>query len=224
MVRQSILVRLCVGSNPTIPFLFKIYNIMENILQNLLLLTMAVGSFFVLTSRNHVHSVMFLILVFVSAAGILLYLGAEFIALIFIIIYVGAIAVLFLFIVMMLDIKMNRTKNNIMQYVPFGVLFASLFIIEFYISVDNLILNIPFKNNNANWYLLIDNITNIELLGQVLYQEYIICFLLCGILLLIAMLGAIILTINFRSHKTNEITAKQLSRGNYPFFLFSKKN
>lgn len=197
---------------------------MENILQNLLLITMGLGSFFVLTSRNHVHSVMFLILVFVSAAGILLYLGAEFIALIFIIIYVGAIAVLFLFIVMMLDIKINRTKNNIMQYVPFGILFASLFILEFYISIDKLLLNIPFKNNNISWYLLIDNLTNIELLGQVLYQEYIICFLLCGVLLLIAMLGAIVLTLNFRSKRTNEITTKQLARGHYPFFLFTKKN
>ena len=197
---------------------------MENILQNLLLITMGLGSFFVLTSRNHVLSVMFLILVFVSAAGILLYLGAEFIALIFIIIYVGAIAVLFLFIVMMLDIKINRTKNNIMQYVPFGILFASLFILEFYISVDKLLLNIPFKNNNISWYLLIDNLTNIELLGQVLYQEYIICFLLCGVLLLIAMLGAIVLTLNFRSKRTNEITTKQLARGHYPFFLFTKKN
>lgn len=197
---------------------------MENILQNLLLITMGLGSFFVLTSKNHVHSVMFLILVFISAAGILLYLGAEFIAIIFIIIYVGAIAVLFLFIVMMLDIKINRTKNNIMQYVPFGVMFASLFIIEFYISVDDLILNLPFKNNNLSWYLIIDNLTNIELLGQVLYQEYILCFLLCGVLLLIAMLGAIVLTLNFRSERTNEIATKQLSRGNYPFFLFSKKN
>ncbi len=197
---------------------------MENILQNLLLITMGLGSFFVLTSRNHVHSVMFLILVFVSAAGILLYLGAEFIALIFIIIYVGAIAVLFLFIVMMLDIKINRTKSNVMQYVPFGILFASLFILEFYLSIDKLILNVPFKNNNVSWYLLIDNLTNIELLGQVLYQEYIICFLLCGILLLIAMLGAIVLTLNFKSQKTNEITTKQLARGHYPFFLFTKKN
>ncbi len=197
---------------------------MENILQNLLLITMGLGSFFVLTSRNHVHSVMFLILVFVSAAGILLYLGAEFIALIFIIIYVGAIAVLFLFIVMMLDIKINRSKNNVMQYVPFGILFASLFILEFYLSIDKLILNVPFKNNNISWYLLIDNLTNIELLGQVLYQEYVICFLLCGILLLIAMLGAIVLTLNFRSQRTNEITTKQLARGHYPFFLFTKKN
>src|SRR5690606_31081386 len=158
---------------------------------------MGLGSFFVLTSRNHVHSVMFLILVFVSAAGILLYLGAEFIALIFIIIYVGAIAVLFLFIVMMLDIKINRTKNNIMQYVPFGILFASLFILEFYISVDKLLLNIPFKNNNISWYLLIDNLTNIELLGQVLYQVYIICFLLFGVLLLISMIVSIVFTLNF---------------------------
>ena len=190
---------------------------MENLLHYSFLFIIGFGSFFVLTSRNHVHSVLFLILVFIGAAGLLLYIGAEFIALIFIIIYVGAIAVLFLFIVMMLDIKIKENKRSILQYIPFGIVFVVLVIIEFYLSINNLMLKLSLQTNHTNWYNLIDNLTNTELLGQVLYNEYIICFILCGILLLIAMLGAIILTLNFKSRKTNEITTKQLARNVYPF-------
>lgn len=196
---------------------------MENLLHNILLISMILASLFVLSSKNPVHSVMFLILVFLGGAGILLYLGAEFIALMFIIVYVGAIAVLFLFIVMMLDIKLNRNKSSLLQYLPFGLLFGCLFMFELYLSLDDLFLQINFKQTNTSWYTLIDTITNTELLGQILYNEFILCFLLCGILLLIAMLGAIILTQNFSSYKTNEIVTKQLSRGNNGIFLFFKK-
>lgn len=196
---------------------------MENILHNSLLISMLISSLLVLSSKNPVHSVMFLILVFLGGAGILLYLGAEFIALMFIIVYVGAIAVLFLFIVMMLDIKLNRNKVSLLQYLPFGLLFGLLFIFEIYISLDDIFLHIDFKQTNISWYSLIDNITNTEILGQILYQEFLLCFLLCGILLLIAMLGAIVLTQNFSSYKTNEIVTKQLSRGNNGIFLFFKK-
>lgn len=196
---------------------------MENILHNLLMISMIISALFVLSSKNPVHSVMFLILVFLGGAGILLYLGAEFIALMFIIVYVGAIAVLFLFIVMMLDIKLNRSKSSLLQYLPFGILFGFLFILELYISMNDIFLQINFKENNLSWYMLIDNLTNTELIGQVLYQEFILCFLLCGILLLIAMLGAIVLTQNFSSYKTNEIVTKQLARGNNGIFLFFKK-
>lgn len=196
---------------------------MENILHQILMISMIISSLLVLSSKNPVHSVMFLILVFLGGAGILLYLGAEFIALMFIIVYVGAIAVLFLFIVMMLDIKLNRSKTSLLQYLPFGIVFGVLFIIELYMSMNDLFLQINFKNTNLSWSSLIDNLTNTELIGQVLYQEFIVCFLLCGILLLIAMLGAIVLTQNFSSYKTNEIVAKQLSRGNQGIFLFFKK-
>jgi len=196
---------------------------MENILHQILMVSMIISSLLVLSSKNPVHSVMFLILVFLGGAGILLYLGAEFIALMFIIVYVGAIAVLFLFIVMMLDIKLNRSKTSLLQYLPFGIVFGLLFIIELYMSMNDIFLQINFKETNVSWYSLIDNLTNTELIGQVLYQEFIVCFLLCGILLLIAMLGAIILTQNFSSYKTNEIVAKQLSRGNQGIFLFFKR-
>jgi NADH-quinone oxidoreductase subunit J len=197
---------------------------MENILQILLLSGIGMGSFFTLSSKNPVHSVLFLILVFICGAGVLLYLGAEFIALIFIIVYVGAIAVLFLFIVMMLDIKLNRTRSTFLKYLPFSLLFGVLFLIEVYISIEDVFLKINFQNSSSNWYLLIDKLSNTELLGQVLYQEFMLCFLLCGILLLIAMLGAIVLTQKFSSARTNEITEKQLSRGEKIFFSFYKIN
>lgn len=124
---------------------------------------------------------------------------------------------------MMLDIKLNRNKVSLLQYLPFGLLFGLLFIFEIYISLDDIFLHIDFKQTNISWYSLIDNITNTEILGQILYQEFLLCFLLCGILLLIAMLGAIVLTQNFSSYKTNEIVTKQLSRGNNGIFLFFKK-
>jgi NADH-quinone oxidoreductase subunit J len=197
---------------------------MENILQILLLSGIGMGSFFTLSSKNPVHSVLFLILVFICGAGVLLYLGAEFIALIFIIVYVGAIAVLFLFIVMMLDIKLNRTRSTFLKYLPFSLLFGVLFLIEVYVSIEDVFMKINFQNSSSNWYLLIDKLSNTELLGQVLYQEFMLCFLLCGILLLIAMLGAIVLTQKFSSARTNEITEKQLSRGENIFFSFYKIN
>ncbi len=194
---------------------------MENILHLLLIMSISVGSFFVLFSKNPVHSVLFLILVFICGAGILLYVGAEFISLIFIIVYVGAIAVLFLFIVMMLDIKLNQTRM-LVQYLPFGIIFGILFLIEIYFSLETVFLQINFKNTTGTWYNLIDKLSNTELLGQILYQEFISCFLLCGILLLIAMLGAIVLTQNFSSNRTNEIVSRQLSRGENIFYSFEK--
>lgn len=190
---------------------------MEHLLHLLLLLIISIGSFFVLFSKNPVQSVLFLILVFVCGAGLLMSIGAEFISLIFIIVYVGVIAVLFLFIVMMLDVKLNQT-DMVMQYIPFGFIFGLIFIFELYLSFETVFVPLNFKNTTEYWYKLIDNLSNIELLGQVLYQEFIICFLLCGILLLIAMLGAIILTQKVASQRTNEIVARQLSRGAVGFY------
>lgn len=194
---------------------------MEILLHYFFLAALGTCSFFVLSSKNPVHSVLFLILVFLSSSGILIYIGAEFIALIFIIVYVGAIAVLFLFIVMMLDIKINKT-NFLTQYIPFGLLVGFLFFMEIFIAVENIFSDQSLNIFNKQWLFLYDNITNIELLGQVLYQEFFISFLLCGILLLIAMLGAIVLTQKFSSLRTNEISSKQLSRGHSIFFMFFK--
>lgn len=197
---------------------------MTEFIQIFLLTGIGFGSFFVLSSKNPVHSVLFLILVFICGAGILLIFGAEFIALIFIIVYVGAIAVLFLFIVMMLDIKINKKNTTILQYIPFGLLFGFIFLTEIYISLENLFgQKQGVYSNIPKWSNFIDRITNTELLGQLLYQEFFICFVLCGILLLIAMLGAIVLTQRFSSYRTNEIAPRQLSRGENIFFSFYNK-
>lgn len=195
---------------------------MENIFQNLLLFIMGTSSLFVLTSKNHVHSVMFLILVFIGASGILIFFGAEFISLIFIIVYVGAIAVLFLFIVMMLDIKLNIKKSTFFTYLPFLFLLLLIFTNILYINLNNISVADISTTTTSSWIFLIDKISNTELLGQILFNEFIICFLLCGILLLIAMVGAIVLTQKFSSKKTNELTLRQLARGNYPFYLLKK--
>jgi len=196
---------------------------MENVLHYFLLTNLALAAIFMLASYNPVHSVLFLILVFLCAASILLFLGAEFVAIIFIIVYVGAIAVLFLFIVMMLNIKLNDTGNSLADNVPFSVILGVVATIQLYFGFHEL-TSIDFidMEEEDSFYSLIDSISNTEMIGQVLYQEFIICFLLCGVLLLIAMLGAIVLTQNFSSKKTNEITTKQLSRGDSVFFLFRK--
>ncbi len=180
--------------------------------QTLLLFLMGVSALMVVTSKNPVDSVLFLILVFLNAAGLTFLIEAEFIALIFIIIYVGAIAVLFLFIVMMLEIKIQRGEGDVAQYLPFALLLGVIFFIQIFLSLEEIFANVSIKSDIVSWYLLIDDLTNIEILGQLLYTDFLLCFLLAGILLLIAMIGAIILTLNFNSQRQNEIIARQLSR------------
>ncbi len=178
--------------------------------QTLLLFLMGVSALMVVTSKNPVDSVLFLILVFLNAAGLTFLIEAEFIALIFIIIYVGAIAVLFLFIVMMLEIKIQRGEGDVAQYLPFALLLGVIFFIQIFLSLEEIFANVSIKSDIVSWYLLIDDLTNIEILGQLLYTDFLLCFLLAGILLLIAMIGAIILTLNFNSQRQNEIIARKL--------------
>ncbi len=185
---------------------------MELVFQTLLLFLMGVSALMVVTSKNPVDSVLFLILVFLNAAGLTFLVEAEFIALIFIIIYVGAIAVLFLFIVMMLEIKIQRGEGDVAQYLPFALLLGVIFFIQIFLSLEEVFANVSIKSGTVAWYHMIDDLTNIEILGQLLYTDFLLCFLLAGILLLIAMIGAIILTLNFNSQRKNEIIARQLSR------------
>lgn len=177
-----------------------------------LLSIMLLSSLMVITAKNPVESVLFLILVFLNAAGFLLLIEAEFIALIFLVIYVGAIAVLFLFIVMMLDIKIQRGQSFLIQYAPFGLLFGGLFFLEIFISLESVFSSQGIQTEPYSWYCMFDNLSNIEVLGQILYKEFLFCFLISGILLLIAMIGAIVLTLNFTSYRKNEIIVKQISR------------
>jgi len=169
----------------------------------------------VITVVNPVHSVLFLVLVFLNAAGMLFVLQLEFIPLTFIIVYVGAIAILFLFVVMMLDIKVTSKSNDFFKYLPIGGLIGSLFIFEV-LKTINCSFVIPENNgltdNFISWVSIIDKVTNLEALGQLLYTYYFIYFLIAGMILLVAMVGAIVLTLQFNKTVKNQLIFRQLSR------------
>jgi NADH-quinone oxidoreductase subunit J len=170
----------------------------------------------VISSRNPVHSVLFLILSFCGSSGLLILLEAEFIEMIFIVVYVGAIAVLFLFVVMMLNIKISEVIDEIYQYLPVGGLIGIIFLLEVFLIVDNdfvpLLSNVSGDLSYVNWETQIDNVTNLSSLGQVLYTHYAITFLMAGIVLLVAMIGAIVLTMQIRITVRRQHIFQQVSR------------
>lgn len=176
---------------------------------------------FVFLTENPVHSVLFLILTFFNSSGILLLLNAEFLALIFVIVYVGAIAVLFLFVVMMLNIKVSSTNN--ISYTPFAFLLSILLIIQIFLFLEKSFVSWNFWSLEfcEDAFLVFDTIGNIEILGQALYGSFLLPFLLAGLILLVAMLGAINLTLNFSSQRKSEISFRQLSRSD-KFISFFK--
>ena len=166
----------------------------------------------VISARNPVHSVLFLILAFLNAAGIFVILHAEFLAMILIIVYVGAVAVLFLFVVMMLDIKTTIEKSNILQYMPIGLFIGFVFIAELVIVLINTKLelsNMQILSNPLNKFA---ELSNTKAIGSVLYTNYILHFQLAGVILLIAMIGSIVLTLRERSGVKRQSVAEQLSR------------
>ena len=146
----------------------------------------------VISSRNPVHSVLFLILAFFNSGALFVILGAEFLAMMLVIVYVGAVAVLFLFVVMMLNINFSKIKEGFQKYFPIGSLIGFILFIEIILMVfsGDLLVN---KNNK-----LIDNIPNTHKIGSLLYTEYIYVFQLSGLILLVAMVGAIVLTLRDR--------------------------
>jgi len=174
-----------------------------------------VSSIMVLLSSNPVYSALFLILVFFNSALLVLLLDLEFLALIFILIYVGAIMVLVLFIIMMLDIKQIATSLNMYYYFFISGLFLVFFSIEFlyFISLD--LVDIPENSLLAylNWYNLILESSNIKTLGSYLYTYFSFFFLLAGIVLLIAMIGAISLTLpeSLSTESKHQLLYKQVS-------------
>ena len=166
----------------------------------------------VISARNPVHSVLFLILAFLNAAGIFVILHAEFLAMILIIVYVGAVAVLFLFVVMMLDIKTTIEKSNILQYMPIGLFIGFVFIAELVIVLVNTKLelsNMQILSNPLNKFA---ELSNTKAIGSVLYTDYILHFQLAGVILLIAMIGSIVLTLRERAGVKRQSVAEQLSR------------
>jgi len=170
------------------------------------------SSLMVISSRNPVHSVLFLILAFFNAAGLFVILHAEFLAMILIIVYVGAVAVLFLFVVMMLDFRVSLEKSNILQYMPIGIFVGMVFISELIIVLIN--TNLELKNIQilTNPLSNFENLSNTEAIGSILYTDYILYFQVSGIILLVAMVGSIVLTLRDREGVKRQSILQQLER------------
>ncbi len=174
-----------------------------------------ISAIMVISVKNPVHSVLFLILTFISAACLLFLLEIEFVSLIFIVVYVGAIAVLFLFVVMMLDIKITDFNRNFLKYFPIGSFLGLAFLIEISLMLTNSLNSNSYElahNSLESWINTVDFIVNIESIGQILYTYYFSYFLLAGIILLIAMIGAIVLTLTFNRKAKTQSIYKQTSR------------
>jgi NADH-quinone oxidoreductase subunit J len=161
-------------------------------------------------SRNPVHSVLWLILAFFNAAGLMVLLGAEFIAMLLIIVYVGAVAVLFLFVVMMLDIDFAELRAGFVSYLPFGVLMALVLLAEIVLGIG--IWKVGPLELAQRAAPTASDVPNIEAIGQLLYTRYIFLFEAAGIVLLVAMIGAIVLTHRARGGVRGQNVAKQNRR------------
>ena len=162
----------------------------------------------VISAKNPVHSVLFLILSFVNASGLFVLLGAEFLAMILVVVYVGAVAVLFLFVVMMLDINFIKLREGFLQYLPFGALLGIVLIVELGI----LFLTKSFSQNNLITYSnfpAIAEIENTKMLGSVLYTKYFFLFQISGLIFLVAMIGSITLTLRYKNISKKQIIYNQ---------------
>ena len=170
------------------------------------------SSLMVISTKNPVHSVLFLILAFLNAAGIFVILHAEFLAMILIIVYVGAVAVLFLFVVMMLDFKTSLEKDNILQYMPIGLLIGLVFIAELVIVLINTRLDLSNIQILTNPLDNFSDQSNTQAIGSILYTNYVLYFQLSGIILLVAMVGSIVLTLRDREGVKRQIVSEQVDR------------
>lgn len=157
-----------------------------------------VAGVMVIQSRNPVHSVLFLVLVFMNVAALLILLGLDFFAMVLLVVYVGAIAVLFLFVVMMLNIKLAEVNEQKLRYLPIGGLIGVLFLVEMFVIIDNDICFFDWGTSVGflEWSSIVHNSSNIEAVGQLMYTYFWHDFLLAGIILLVAMIGAIVLTMH----------------------------
>jgi NADH-quinone oxidoreductase subunit J len=164
----------------------------------------------VVAAKNPVHSVLYLILAFVNAAGLFVMMGAEFLAMILIVVYVGAVAVLFLFVVMMLDVDFAELRQGLLQYLPVGFVVGGIFVAELLAVVGAWVIgpNLP----QAISAPIPSDITNTEALGRVLYTQYVYYFQAAGIVLLVAMIGAIVLTLRHKPNVKRQNIADQVAR------------
>jgi NADH-quinone oxidoreductase subunit J len=169
------------------------------------------SSVLVITARNPVHSVLFLILCFFNAAGLFVLLGAEFLAMILVVVYVGAVAVLFLFVVMMLDVDFVEMREGMAQYLPVGATIGLILLVEMILLVGTWTISPDLIANATS--PAADGITNTQAIGQILYTKYVFFFQMAGLILLIAMIGAIVLTMRHKPNVKRQVIADQVARG-----------
>ncbi|QJE72751.1 NADH-quinone oxidoreductase subunit J [Aerophototrophica crusticola] len=164
----------------------------------------------VISAKNPVHSVLFLILAFFNAAGLFVLIGAEFVAMILVIVYVGAVAVLFLFVVMMLDINFQELRHGFLQYLPIGGIVGLVLAVELV-----LLVGVRFSAPGAASQGVTptpEAVTNTEALGRIMYTDYVYAFQASGLILLVAMIGAIVLTLRHRTGVRRQSISQQLDR------------
>jgi NADH-ubiquinone oxidoreductase chain 6 len=190
----------------------------ETVLFSLFSSIALISGLMVIRAKNPIHSVLFLILVFCNVSGLLVLLGVEFFAMIFLVVYVGAIAVLFLFVVMMLNIKIAEMHENVIRYLPVGGVVGLIFLLEIFLVVENDFIPVfQFTDYTAHSVLnfelfanKVQSITNIEAIGQILYTHYFYLFIVASLILLVAMIGAIVLTM----HKTTLVKRQEVFKQN----------
>lgn len=174
-------------------------------------ITVAAG-FMVIAARNPVHSVLFLILAFFNAAALFVLLGAEFLALILVIVYVGAVAVLFLFVVMMLDIDFAELRQGFLQYLPVGALIGIILLIELLLIFGSWVIAPEAAGVAAAPTPAITEVHNTRALGQIIYTQYVYPFQAAGMILLVAMIGAIVLTLRHKPNVKRQVIRDQVGR------------
>ncbi|MEP0942203.1 MAG: NADH-quinone oxidoreductase subunit J [Rhizobiaceae bacterium] len=170
------------------------------------------SAFMVIAARNPVHSVLFLILAFFNASGLFMLMGAEFLALILIVVYVGAVAVLFLFVVMMLDVDFAELREGFLQYLPIGGIIAAILAIELVLVLGSYSIDADSARVAVQPIPDMAETSNIKALGDLLYTRYIFFFQLAGMVLLVAMIGAIVLTLSHRPDVKRQNIADQVAR------------
>ena len=168
------------------------------------------SAFMVIAAKNPVHSVLYLILAFVNAAGLFVMMGAEFLAMILIVVYVGAVAVLFLFVVMMLDVDFAELKQGALQYLPVGMLIGGIFVGELLFVALTWVIGAGVPQ--AITAPIPTTMSNTEAIGRVLYTQYIYFFQAAGLILLVAMVGAIVLTLRHKERVRRQSISEQVAR------------
>jgi NADH-quinone oxidoreductase subunit J len=167
----------------------------------------------VVSAKNPVHSVLFLILAFFSAAGLFVLLGAEFLAMLLVVVYVGAVAVLFLFVVMMLDVDFAALRQGFARYMPLGGLVAGILAVEMIIVSSTVATSGAGAANPAPDASGGSGVSNAEAIGRLLYTDYVYFFQAAGLILLVAMIGAIVLTLRHKPGVRRQVIADQVARG-----------